>query len=101
FAIRAREHSATQTLRQRSFEDAEKIEREDEDNDAERENEIGVGELKSPPCHVPAGRFQRDEEQRERDEPDKNSGSEGQPAAENFRAALTRLFDEAENLERD
>src|SRR4029079_18508372 len=41
------------------------------------------------------------QQDRQRDEPRKNSNSEGNPAAKNFLPALSRLLDKAEDLERD
>ena len=60
FARRGVQHPMHQGLRQRDLENAEEIERENENDDAESQYEIRVRELRGP-CNLMTGRFQRDE----------------------------------------
>jgi hypothetical protein len=80
---------------------AEEIQREYEHNYAQNEDEIWIRELKTAPGYITPGTFKRDQQDRQRDEPRKNSNGERNPAAKNFLPALSRLLDKAENLERD
>src|SRR5439155_7423614 len=65
------------------------------------EYEVRIRELKTAPAYVTPGAFKSDQQDRQRDEPRKNSYGERNPAAKNFLTALSRLLHKAENLERD
>src|SRR5215831_20503288 len=93
-------HSMHQRLRERDFKDAEEVQRENQNDDAEDENEIGIGELRRP-GDLMASRFQRDEQQCEPDKPNEYSGNERNSIPENTSPIHPGVFDETENLERD
>ncbi len=88
-------------MRQRNLEDAEKIQRKDENDHTQQKNEIRIGELKSSPGNFAAGSFENNQEQRQTDKPDEDSRGEREAAAPNFMTALAGLLNESEDLERD
>src|SRR5262249_7723004 len=86
---------------QRNLEPPKKIKGEDQNNHAQDENEVGIRELETAPGYITSSAFKCDQQDRQRDEPCKNSNAERNTAAKNFLPALTRLLNKAENLERD
>src|SRR4029077_654451 len=75
--------------------------RKDQHNHAQTKNEIGVGELKPAPGNVVTSGFQPDQQQGKPNEPRENSRGERQAISENLLTALSRLLNEAEDLERN
>src|SRR6185503_13036709 len=86
---------------QRNLKDAEEIQRKYQHNHAQDEDEVRIRELKTAPGYITPSAFKCDQQDRQRDEPPKNSNGERNSAAKNFLTALSRLLDKAENLERD
>src|SRR5207237_219500 len=80
---------------------AEEIQREYEHNHAQGEDKVRIRELKSAPGYISPRAFKCDQQNRQRDEPCKNSNCERNAAAKNFLPTLSRLLDKAEHLERD
>src|SRR5262249_53488245 len=95
----AGEQTTVETLRQRNFEDAEKIQGERQHDYAEAENEISVGELKAAPGQISASGFENNKKQCQRDKPRKNSSGKSESASKDFLPALAGLFNETENFE--
>jgi hypothetical protein len=85
-------------LRQSDLENAEEIQREHQHDDTHAEDEVRIRELHRP-TDLATGAFDRDEQERERDEPDEDAGDEGEAAAQNAAAIMPRMLDEAEKLE--
>src|SRR5207237_9749481 len=94
-------YTARSTMRQRKFKNSEEIERKDENNDAQCEDKIRIGELKPAPGDFATGGFEHDQEERQTDKPGKNSTGKCDPAPQNFLTALPSVLNEAENFERD
>src|SRR5205823_4465966 len=94
------QHAMHQRLRERDFENAKQIEREHEHDHAEAENKIWIRELRRPGDFM-TGRSQRDQQQRQSNEPDKNSGDERETVAQDRAPIFSSVLDESEDLERD
>src|SRR5438105_10164465 len=92
--------TATEPLWQVDFENAEEIQGKHQHNRAHGQDEIGVGELCCPNW-LTAGRFNDDKDKCQTKKPDENSRNEGETAAKNAGATLTRLLNKTEDLQRN
>src|SRR5947209_1276712 len=99
--LAGRKQTARKTLRQRNLEHAKEIQGEHENDHAQCENEIRIGELKSSPSDVAPSGLERNQEQSKRDEPGKNANRKRDSAPQNFLPALARLLNESKDFQRN
>ena len=98
FACAPSENPGRGRGRQSDFENAKKIEREDEDDRAHPDDEIGIGELECPRDFAP-GRFQANDQKSEPMNQAKMPAANARPLPKMRRPAVTGVLNETENFE--
>src|SRR5439155_20273942 len=97
FALARREQTAGKSLRQGNFKYTKEIQSEHEHNQAQHENKIRIGELKTASSDVADRDLERDQKHRKRDEPHKNPKRERDAAPQNLLEALTGSLNQSKN----
>src|SRR6266446_498164 len=86
---------------QYGFKNSKQIERKYENDDAQKEDEICIRKLEPPPGNFATRGFERYQQGRQTDKPCKNPPGKSDSTTQDFLAALPRMLNETENLERD